>query len=251
MKNRILQVLGKLVSGDSSSPDSIKTPKPTIQAIEQKNRFVMNNILLIVFLPAVAFFSLLFAIILKCYFSGELSSWVQATGTILAIFSGFLLVELQTKNQQKKKREEELRLAETACLLTDESFDLVCARLNNAWLKNRRSCLQMYRTTEMINAMKEFQITQVSVVMLHDFIQIRSQLFSINKGINNFWKKEEEIRSRDDLESSFRVLCMAIESWKKLDEIAKIIGVNKIGNCPIDKYPELKNKLDKVGTNRN
>ena len=104
----------------------------------------------------------------------------------------------------------------------------------------------MYRTTEMINAMKEFQVAQVSVVMLHDFIQIRSQLFSINKGINNFWKKEEEIRSRDDLESSFRVLCMAIESWKKLDEIAKIIGVNKIGNCPIDKYPELKNKLDEV-----
>ena len=39
---------------------------------------------------------------------------------------------------------------------------------------------------------------------------------------------------------------MAIESWKKLDEIAKIIGVNKIGNCPIDKYPELKTKLDEV-----
>ena len=213
-------------------------------------KVVKSNLLCIVFLFVISV-SLLLAKIFDCYFSSELASWLQAVGSILAVCSGFLFVYWQTKGQQEKRRREEQKLTNTAYFLIHDAFDAVCDRLNNARViedsvQNNGIGIklqQMARTTEMIHTVRDFRVSHLQVDMLQEFIQIRSQLVAVNRGIDNFHKsREKKDKCRKDLTSSYRVLNKSIKSWEKFEEVAKCLNV-EIKKCPIENYPKLREKL--------
>ena len=209
-------------------------------------KYIRSNSFIFICIPATIVFSFLVALLLNylearflCTWIAEgLSSWVQAVGTICAIVSGFAVANMHIKEQRKKKREEERVIAGAVYLLTHDTFELVCKRIKNALSKSPVRRRQKARTTEMIQIIKDFQISHVPVELLRSFTQIRSQLVAINEGINEFnkEKKNDKMEAKKAFISSTRVLTKTTKCFDELSDAAC-----RYYNIETKKSPETRN----------
>lgn len=224
-------------------------------------KYIRSNSVIFICISATIVFSFLVALLLNyiearflsTWIAEGLSSWVQAVGTICAVFSGFAVANMHIKEQRKKieeqrkkKREEERVIAGAVYLLTHDAFELVCKRIENALSKNPVRRRQKARTTEMIQIIKDFQISHVPVELLRSFTQIRSQLVAINEGINEFnkEKKNDNMEAKKAFISSTRVLTKTTKCFDELSDAACRYYNIKTEKSPETKNLELQKKLN-------
>lgn len=173
---------------------------------------------------------------LQVWLDGDLSSWVQAIGAVLAIVVGFETAAKQTRTQQKLVQDEKHTLAQAAHLIAYEALETATGRLEAALTPAdvfKRLSLQGDRTTEMILAMREFDTSQLPSEMLSDFIRLRSHVFAINERISDIRDSEEtglrakrssRIKRTSRLESTVRVHTDAEKLFVQLQSIAVKFG---------------------------
>lgn len=125
----------------------------------------------------------------------SLAGWVQGIGTVAAIVAGFAGVQLQVRQQEKDKLRADRVLGQAAYMLAFESFYLITDRLNGALSpgqKGRVYELRGYRTTEMVNAMRETEAARFPTCIIVDFSQLRSLVFAINCRISDLYAAEDD-----------------------------------------------------------
>lgn len=126
----------------------------------------------------------------------ELSGWVQATGAVIAIVTGFYGVLYQVDHQRREHAETRAEIGRAAHALAAEAFDLVTDRLASALNPDKSSSLyelRGFRTTEMVAAMREFDAGALPTALIAPFATLRSSVFAINSRITELYDKEKEL----------------------------------------------------------
>lgn len=186
-------------------------------------------ILATVVILAVAFFlSLPFTRI-----EGELSGWVQATGSVLAIVAGFVGVLYQVDAQRRQDAEQIAATGRAAHSLALGAFELVTDRLNAALQPGKGEqhyVLRGLRTTEMVTAMREFETGSLPAPLISPFALLRSSVFAINERISEIYTSEADaspagrkaLRARraEELRSALRAHAAAENAAFDLDKLA-------------------------------
>ena len=189
-------------------------------------RFVGFTILLIVA-------SVVIARLFAWLFGGDLSAWVQAVGAILAILSGFATMALQTEAQRQLDENEMGQIARAAHVLAFEARQTVSDRLNSALTPSgpgKLYALHGDRTTEIVNAMREFDTGRLPGDILLPFIRLRSHVYATNCRITEIFESEEEgptgkrektkAGRKGRLKSCVRVRHDALPLFKEIEDIA-------------------------------
>ena len=126
---------------------------------------------------------------------GDLPGWVQAIGTVLAIVSGFGAAAYQVWEQKRIVARDREAFGEAAYITACKALDLVGDRLDSALSQARIGriyALRGSRTTEMVAAMREFDVSRLPTAIISDFITLRSCVYAINQRIGELYEAEEE-----------------------------------------------------------
>ena len=126
---------------------------------------------------------------------GDLPGWVQAIGTVLAIVSGFGAAAYQVWEQKRIVARDREAFGEAAYITACKAVDLVGDRLDSALSQARIGriyALRGSRTTEMVAAMREFDVSRLPTSIISDFITLRSCVYAINQRIGELYEAEEE-----------------------------------------------------------
>lgn len=182
----------------------------------------------------------------------EWSSWVQATGTVIAIVAGFFGVLHQISEQKRNDAEGIAALGRAAHTLAAEATILLTDRLNAALQPGKAEglyALRGARTTEMVSAMRDFDAGALPTALIPPFVRLRSCIVAINERIADVYRDEEaelrrirqEVRGKkrrrqrqllevarqrhaqdrfDKLASSLRVHRVATQAYDDLDRLA-------------------------------
>lgn len=164
----------------------------------------------------------------------DLSGWVQATGAVIAIVTGFYGVLYQVDHQRREHAETRAEIGRAAHTLAGEAFDLVTARLSSALNPGKSSslyALRGLRTTEMVAAMREFDAGALPTKLIAPFATLRSCVFAINARISEIYEAEGRLEgvaladakaSRPaELQSSIVVHQIAETTFSELDKLAQ------------------------------
>ncbi len=168
------------------------------------------------------------------------SGWAQAVGTVFAIVAGFATVFYQVQRQKADIREQQKEAGRAAFLLAFDALDTVSDRLNAAltFAKNKSTHrLRGNRTTEMVTAMREFEISRIPASMLADFIRLRSRIYAINERITEIYmsqesmpadwtRQERELERHRQLYSAVQVRRDAVTLYGQLMNTAVSLGAN-------------------------
>jgi ABC-type nickel/cobalt efflux system permease component RcnA len=166
----------------------------------------------------------------------DLSGWVQATGAVIAIVTGFYGVLYQVEHQRKEHAEARAEIGRAAHTLASEAFDLVTDRLSSALSPGKASslyALRGLRTTEMVTAMREFDAGALPTKLIAPFATLRTCVFAINSRITEVYSTEEGLDDlelaaakasrRDELQSAVRVHATAADTFTELDKLAQTL----------------------------
>lgn len=130
---------------------------------------------------------------------GEVTGWVQAIGSIMAIVAGFGVAAYQVQKQREDAREEMRERAHAAHKLAFQAYRLIGERLETALSpKDNRSAsggrfdLKGYRATEMVAAMREFDTGRLPTPLIESFVELRTRVFAINERISQLYSREDE-----------------------------------------------------------
>lgn len=176
--------------------------------------------------------SLLAALILNYFFDSELSSWIQAVGTICAIVTGFAATIWQINQQQGKTTER----GQTVYTLTEIAADRVCNRLNNARRDqmNRNYDDQKKTTTDAIKRIEN--IVEPPIKLQESFYEIRTKLTHINTRIDTFWNSD----GNKKLDPAIDLLIETKQWWDEFNFAAEGYGIKQ--KC----FPANKSKYDQL-----
>lgn len=125
----------------------------------------------------------------------DLPGWVQAIGTVLAIVSGFGAAAYQVWEQKRIVARDRDAFGEAAYITACKAVELVGDRLDSALSQARIGrvyALRGFRTTEMVAAMREFDVSRLPTSIISDFITLRSCVYAINQRIGELYEAEEE-----------------------------------------------------------
>lgn len=171
---------------------------------------------------------------------GEVTGWVQAIGSILAIVAGFGVAAYQVQKQREDAREETRERAHAAHKLAFQAYRLIGERLETALSpKGQRTSsssgggqfdLKGYRATEMVAAMREFDTGRLPTPLIESFVELRTRVFAINERIAQLYSREDSQSPEERaaakalrygrLESCVRVYERAGEIYAELDAAA-------------------------------
>lgn len=164
---------------------------------------------------------------------GELSGWVQAIGSVLAIVAGFAGVLHQVDAQRRQDAEQIAATGRAAHSLALGAYELVTDRLNAALQPGKSEqyyVLRGLRTTEMVTAMREFEAGSLPASLISPFVLLRSSVFAINERISEIYMSEAdatpagrkalEARRAEELRSALRAHAAAEKAAFELDNLA-------------------------------
>ena len=170
---------------------------------------------------------------------GDRPGWVQAIGTVLAIVSGFGAAAYQVWEQKRIVARDREAFGEAAYITACKAVDLVGDRLDSALSQARIGriyALRGSRTTEMVAAMREFDVSRLPTAILSDFITLRSCVHAINERIGELYEAEEEgsvTERRNAMMTRYRELGSAVGVY----EVARSALANLdsiMGKEPLD-----------------
>jgi hypothetical protein len=169
---------------------------------------------------------------LRCLVGGDIAAWTQAVGAILAIVSGFVVAFYQRSEERNDASLEALAIVQACYLLGFQALETVGERLENILTPSGiKFSLQGDRTSEMVEAMREFDTSRVPAEILKDFILLRSHVFAINKRISEIYDSkvdrngDKNTSRHDRLESTVVTYRKALEIFGTLSEAAMGRGV--------------------------
>lgn len=180
--------------------------------------------------------SLAVSLIFYHVYGGELSGWVQAIGSILAIVSGFVVAYLQWNVQRQADEEERAALVRAAYQLGYEALKRVRERLDTILSPSTetQNNLRGERTSEMILAMREFDISRLPSSIIPQYVNLRSGIHAMNSRISDVYRSENSSQAKprerserpSRLESAVRVHDEVIAIFKVLEEKASSYGAD-------------------------
>jgi len=169
----------------------------------------------------------------------EITGWVQAIGSIMAIVAGFGVAAYQVQKQREDVREEMRERAQAAHKLAFQAYRLIGVRLEaalepkyKASSSGGRFDLKGYRATEMVAAMREFDTGRLPTPLIESFVELRTRIFAINERISQLYSREDALRGDEraaakaqrygKLESAVRVYGRAGATFAELDADAVV-----------------------------
>lgn len=165
--------------------------------------------------------------------SGELSGWVQATGTVMAIVGGIVGVLYQVEVQRQAKVADIAAIGRAAEALAASAYTLVTDRLNSAIQPGKTNgaySLRGVRTTEMVGSMREFEVGLLPTRLVTPFVTLRSCVQAINARIETLYADEDRAHGpalarlkatrSEALESAVRVHVAAAKAYEELNTAA-------------------------------
>lgn len=158
----------------------------------------------------------------------DITDQIQAWGSIGAVAAALfalLVQEIVRRHAEDKRRRE---LAKAAADIAREASRLVAERLHWA-LKSQDGPtlfeLRGHRTTEMVQAMRELDISSLSPALIAPFARVRSDVYAVNERISDVFESENRgpakqkvaLRARRThrLTSAGRVLGAALEQYNQ------------------------------------
>ncbi len=157
---------------------------------------------------------------------GGLAGWVQAVGTIVAVLWGFETARRQRIQQAQDLHSAQCREARASISLVHKSLELLADRLNVAAHPGKAVLsLREFRTTEMIEALREIDLSRLPADILVAFAEVRSGTHAINARISEVYKSEDEgKRPKSDRElrlvSAASTFDETYESYRQLLQIS-------------------------------
>lgn len=111
-----------------------------------------------------------------------LAAWVQAIGSVAAILLAAITLWIQRAQGHSDQQAEAVRLMTSIDALSREAFEQVTERLRLAVDPEPGSgpAPREYRTTEMIEALREISVAQLPPELLEPFVVLRSTLYAVN-----------------------------------------------------------------------
>lgn len=159
---------------------------------------------------------------------------VQAVGSIAAIVAGFIVLAVQNWQAKDAVRVKSKELATTVGNIALEATETVAQRLESA-LRTQKGrtlfALRGHRTTEMVQSMREFDLSVLPPVLAGRFARVRSGVYAVNSRITDIFDSEkitpaDKSRRRARLESSARVLSETLVEFQRLREaLEREVGV--------------------------
>lgn len=156
----------------------------------------------------------------------KLAGWAQAFGAVVAILAGFVVVWWQIETARRAASQAREEAVAAAVVLATKALELVAERLVVAAYPKQPGSnltLRVFRTSEMIDVLREFGISQIPASMVVDFATTRSCLYAVNARITEFYETKgaagETRLSR--LKSAGRAFHTAYLDWKKLAELSR------------------------------
>ncbi|MFZ4690062.1 MAG: hypothetical protein ACOYLS_12550 [Polymorphobacter sp.] len=158
-----------------------------------KTRIVLGVVIVSV---AILIISIWIAKYLSCWYGGDIAAWTQSIGAIFAIVAGFATAVYQLGRQKAEAEAAEKIFAKAAYRLAHEAFDTVSDRLEAALTP--RSASKSYnlrgdRTSEMVSAMRELNVSRLPPDLLADFVRLRSQIAAINNRLGEVYESEDRL----------------------------------------------------------
>ena len=172
---------------------------------------IAKYFLLVIVLFIVAIFLSVFAAKCLDFWFDDLSTWVQAMGTILAIIGGFSATIWQINRQRTRMNQQ----AEQIYKSTYDAAKYICVRINNIQSdnpKSRRQKSKATKATEIINNIPYIVLShafQNQLELLSYFNSILISLVAVNEGMN------DHKDNGSNLNSSIKSLNEAEELWDK------------------------------------
>lgn len=161
---------------------------------------------------------------------GGLAGWLQAIGTIVAVWWGFETARRQRSQQLQELHDERCRNARASVSLAHKSLELLADRLNVAAHPGETVLsLREFRTTEMITALREIDLSHLPAEIVVPFAEVRSGIHAVNSRISEIYKSEEENRRTSErgirLISSASTFQETCNSYNDLVLAAKVYSV--------------------------
>lgn len=169
------------------------------------------------------------AAIVHSVIGGDVAAWTQAVGAILAIVSGFGVAFYQRREEREDAAIELPAIIQASYVLAFQALETVGERLDNILTRSSvKLSLQGDRTSEMVEAMREFDTSRLPAEMLKDFILLRSHVFAMNKRISEVYemkvKRGDDIYKvrHDKLESTVMTYRSALQIFGELSGAASV-----------------------------
>lgn len=177
--------------------------------------------------------SIVTAAIIHLAIGGDVAAWAQAVGAILAIVSGFGIAFYQRREERIDAALEGLAIVQASYVLAFHALETVGERLENILTPSGiKFSLQGDRTSEMVEAMREFDTSRLPAEMLKDFILLRSHVFAINKRISEVYDAKidrpgDKNKTRHErLESTVATYRNAVKIFEALSGMAAARGAS-------------------------
>lgn len=147
-------------------------------------------------------------------FGDVMAAWVQAVFAVAAIVASAGFFEAQRQADQKRDRDKARDIAQTAGEMAVYAMDLAAARLNASLESIKGKTLfelRGHQTTEMVQAMRELDLSQLDPKVVKHFAYIRAGIYAVNARITDVFETEKsrpslKRRRRERLKSAGRVL---------------------------------------------
>jgi len=191
--------------------------------------------------------------------NGQVTDWVQALGATISIFLAVWIALWQHSRAERAQRDAdaaaeqaahkaEKTSAEAAYSMVYEVLEIVGDRLNVALGKSTAEYgLRALRTTEMVEAMREFDTRRVPIAILTDFVKIRSRAYAINARVTELYRREDrskgaarrayEDKRNDKLASAVATHGWAMNAVRRLE--ATIVDQWEISAVPFTPRPNI------------
>lgn len=158
----------------------------------------------------------------------NLAAWIQAVGSIAALLLAGATLWVQRVLAQADKAGEVRDLAHSIDALARTAFERLTDRLKVAVKPGSGPKLELreYRTTEMIQALREIDVTRLPPDLIEPYVLLRSTLYAVNRRIKEVYAKGDAA-VLSDLDSAVRIHIDAESAVNLLNERCGRYGIHR------------------------